>query len=47
LFLDKEQEFFKEYGFMSCYECDKIFLTKEKLDEHLEECIDDTPHLNT
>jgi len=47
LFLDEEREFFKEYGFMSCYECDEIFLTKEKLDEHLEECINDTPHLKT
>ena len=40
-----EQEFFDRYGFISCYECDETFVTKQTLDEHLEECIDDYPHL--
>jgi|TARA_R110000822_G_C14985917_1_gene459085 hypothetical protein len=41
----QELEFFENYGFMSCYECDETFLTEDTLDKHLEECIDDRPHL--
>jgi len=41
---NQEQEFFDQYGFMSCYECDEIFVTEQTLNEHLEKCIDDHPH---
>jgi len=42
---NQEQEFFDQYGFMSCYECDETFVTEQTLDEHLEKCIDDQPHM--
>ena len=42
---NQEQKFFDQYGFMSCYECDETFVTEQTLDEHLEKCIDDQPHM--
>tara|TARA_Y100000310_G_scaffold55638_1_gene51025 strand:- start:231 stop:398 length:168 start_codon:yes stop_codon:yes gene_type:complete len=32
------EEFFKKYGFVSCYECDEIAYSKEELYEHIENC---------
>ena len=31
-------DFFKKYGWVCCYECDKIFFVIEELIEHQEEC---------
>jgi len=33
-----DEDFFKKYGWVSCYECDKIFLDVKKFIERLEEC---------
>ena len=33
-----DEEFFKKYGWVSCYECDTIFYDIEELVEHQEEC---------
>jgi len=33
-----DEDFFKKYGWVSCYECDTIFYDIEKLIEHQEEC---------
>ncbi|SVE25125.1 uncharacterized protein METZ01_LOCUS477979 [marine metagenome] len=33
-----DEEFFKKYGWVSCYECDKIFFSINKLTEHQKEC---------
>jgi len=32
------EEFFNNYGFVSCFECDKIAYSKEELYEHIENC---------
>jgi len=32
------REFFEMHGWVSCYECDKIFYDIEKLVEHQERC---------
>jgi len=33
-----DEDFFKIWGWISCYECDKIFYNVEKLIEHQKEC---------
>ena len=33
-----DEDFFKKYGWVCCYECDKIFFVIEELIEHQEEC---------
>jgi len=38
--IEKQQhdhEFYFKYGFVSCYECDEIFVDIQKLEEHIEE----------
>jgi len=32
------KEFFEMHGWVSCYECDKIFTDIEELTKHQEEC---------
>jgi len=32
------EEFFRKYGWVSCYECDKIFFNINELREHQKEC---------
>ena len=34
-----DEEFYSEYGWASCFECDVIFYNLEELDEHQEEHI--------
>ena len=33
-----DEDFFKKYNWVSCYECDKIFYDIEELVEHQERC---------
>tara|TARA_Y100000310_G_scaffold298908_1_gene333288 strand:+ start:510 stop:659 length:150 start_codon:yes stop_codon:yes gene_type:complete len=33
-----DEDFFKKWGWVSCYECDEIFYIIEELIEHQEEC---------
>ena len=33
-----DEDFFKEYGWVSCYECDTIFYVIDELVEHQREC---------
>ena len=35
-----DEEFFKKYGWVSCYECDKIFFKIDELVKHQKECDD-------
>jgi hypothetical protein len=32
------EDFLKKYGWVSCYECDKIFYDVDELIEHQENC---------
>ena len=29
-----QQDFYYEYGFMSCFECDEVFTDAQELEEH-------------
>ena len=33
-----DEEFFRKYGWCSCYECDEIYYDIDKLIEHQERC---------
>jgi len=32
-----QEDFYCEYGYMSCFECDETFTNKEELEEHEKE----------
>ena len=32
--IEEQPDFYNEYGFMSCFECDEIFTDSEELKEH-------------
>ena len=32
-----QEDYYEEYGYRSCYECDKTFTNKKELEEHEKE----------
>jgi|TARA_Y100000034_G_scaffold70208_1_gene84699 hypothetical protein len=41
----KQQDFYEEYGFVSCFECDETFTDKEKLEEHEKQHLEEEQRL--
>jgi hypothetical protein len=41
-----QQDFYCEYGFMSCFECDEVFTDARELKEHEEEHVKEEQWLN-